>query len=86
MTTGSTTLRDLLSHEWQDLGSLSAQVYDRLGIAMKPERLGRVLSNNYPDVEISDGILIRLKAQEVDHASPPPKPVREHEQHQRRRA
>jgi hypothetical protein len=81
----TTTLRAYLSHEYQDLAVISRQIYDDLGIPIRPDRLGRVLANNYPDVEISDGILIRIKAPEISHATPP-KPVREHEQHQRRRA
>ncbi len=77
-------LRDFLSHDWQDLASVSRAVYDKLGIPITPDRLGRVLASNYPDVVISDGILIRIVAQEPSHA-PHPKP-QQTPAHQRRRA
>lgn len=55
-----TALRDFLSHEWQDLASVSREIYRVMGIPIKPERLGRVLTNAYPDVVLSEGVLVRI--------------------------
>jgi hypothetical protein len=75
--TTQTALRDFLSHEWQDLASVSSQIYDKLGIPIKPERLGRLLTSNYPDVVLSDGILVRIQPEITEahdapqHQQPP---------------
>ncbi len=59
----SLTLRDYLSHEWQDIASVSREIYRDLGIPLRPERLARVLVNAFPDVVV-DGILIRIQPAE----------------------
>ncbi len=52
-------LRRYLSHEWQDSAAISVRIYKEMGIAIKPERLVRLCTSNYPDV-IADGGLLRL--------------------------
>lgn len=80
----TTALRDFLSHDWQDLAAVSREIYNRIGIPIKPDRLGRILTSNYPDVVVSDGTLVRIVAQEISHASHP-QPT-EPQENQRRRA
>jgi hypothetical protein len=58
----SATLRSYLSHDWQDVSAVSRAIYDDMGIAIKPERLARVLTQSFPDV-VADGILIRIQPQ-----------------------
>ena len=71
----SNTLRSFLSHEWRDVASVSSEIYKQMGIAIKPDRLARVLTNSFPDV-VADGILIRISPQitEVSHAQNPSNP------------
>lgn len=84
--TTQTALRDFLSHEWRDLASLSSEIYEKIGIPIKPERLGRLLTASYPDVVISDGILIRIQPQMPEVANAPQSQHQQPPSHQRRRA
>jgi hypothetical protein len=68
----STTLRSYLSHDWQDISQVSRAIYDDMGIAIKPDRLGRLLSDHYPDVVVSDGILIRIQPQPTETSDAQP--------------
>jgi hypothetical protein len=67
----STTLRSYLSHDWQDVAAVSRAIYDDMGIAIKPDRLARVLSTSFPDV-VSDGILIRIQPQPTETSDAQP--------------
>lgn len=56
-------LRAYLSHDWQDAGAVAHQVYEALGVKIRPVRLVRMLQNNYPDVLV-EGEMVRLVATE----------------------
>ena len=57
----SSDLRRFLSHEWQDSAAVSREIFNQMGIPIKPERLVEIYVKTYPDV-LADGPLVRLVA------------------------
>ncbi len=54
-------LRQFISGEWQDTGTVSHEIYKALGLKIRPARLATMLQASYPDVLV-EGPLIRLQA------------------------